>query len=188
MRATLLSWLPDDLTGVQLLDAGCGTGALAVEAAHRGATVTAVDLSPTLVDLARERVPPSFRNPAGTIRFASGDMIDASHGRYHFTVAMDSLIHYEAPHAVEILGKLAARTSNAVLFTHAPSNALLAAMHAIGRFFPRADRAPAIVPVSSRRLESAIDENETLWTWRNGRTKLIHRGFYTSRAVELVRI
>ena len=30
MRSTLLSWLPDDLTGARILDAGCGTGALAV--------------------------------------------------------------------------------------------------------------------------------------------------------------
>ena len=51
MRATLLGWLPHDLTNVRVLDAGCGTGALAVEAAHRGATVVAIDLSPTLVDL-----------------------------------------------------------------------------------------------------------------------------------------
>src|SRR6476619_3072492 len=57
MRATLLSWLPDDLTGLTLLDAGCGTGALAVAAAERGAAVTAIDLSPTLVGLARERAP-----------------------------------------------------------------------------------------------------------------------------------
>lgn len=188
MRATLLSWLPEDLTGIQLLDAGCGTGALAVEAAHRGATVTAVDLSSTLVDLARERAPASFRNPAGSIRFASGDMIDASDGRYHYTVAMDSLIHYDAPQAVEVIGRLAARTSAAMLFTHAPSNVLLTAMHAVGRFFPRSNRAPSIVPISSRALEAAIDGNESLWTWRQGRSKLIHRGFYTSRAVELVRI
>ena len=35
MRSTLLSWLPADLRGTRLLDAGCGTGALAVEAARR---------------------------------------------------------------------------------------------------------------------------------------------------------
>ena len=57
MRATLLGWLPDDLRGVRVLDAGCGTGALAVEAARRGAEVVAIDLSPTLIGLARERVP-----------------------------------------------------------------------------------------------------------------------------------
>lgn len=50
MRNTLLSWLPEDLTGKRILDAGCGTGALAVEAALRGAEVVAIDLSPTLVN------------------------------------------------------------------------------------------------------------------------------------------
>src|SRR6478736_3225079 len=34
MRATLLGWLPSDLRDARLLDAGCGTGALAVEAAR----------------------------------------------------------------------------------------------------------------------------------------------------------
>jgi magnesium-protoporphyrin O-methyltransferase len=34
MRNLLLSWLPDDLSGKRLLDAGCGTGAFAVEAAR----------------------------------------------------------------------------------------------------------------------------------------------------------
>ena len=43
--------------GARVLDAGCGTGALAVEAARRGAHVVAIDLSPTLVGLARERMP-----------------------------------------------------------------------------------------------------------------------------------
>ena len=34
MRATLVSWLGQDLKGKRILDAGCGTGALAVEAAR----------------------------------------------------------------------------------------------------------------------------------------------------------
>ncbi|HAE00113.1 MAG TPA: magnesium protoporphyrin IX methyltransferase, partial [Rhodospirillaceae bacterium] len=57
IRNALLSWLPEDLTGVSILDAGCGTGALSIDAARRGAMVTAIDLSPTLVELARERAP-----------------------------------------------------------------------------------------------------------------------------------
>ncbi len=61
MRRTLLRWLPDDLRGARVLDAGCGTGALAVEAARRGAQVIAVDLSPTLIALARERLPHDLR-------------------------------------------------------------------------------------------------------------------------------
>jgi magnesium-protoporphyrin O-methyltransferase len=35
MRSTLLSWLPADMSGQRLLDAGCGTGALAAEVASR---------------------------------------------------------------------------------------------------------------------------------------------------------
>ena len=36
MRETLLSWLPRDLRGKRVLDAGCGTGALALQAALDG--------------------------------------------------------------------------------------------------------------------------------------------------------
>ena len=36
MRDLLLQWLPQDLRGKRVLDAGCGTGALAIIAAARG--------------------------------------------------------------------------------------------------------------------------------------------------------
>ena len=76
MRATLLNWLPPNLEGARILDAGCGTGAFAVEAAARGAHVIAIDLSPTLVDLARERAPKQFNHRSGKIEFFAGDMLD----------------------------------------------------------------------------------------------------------------
>ena len=44
MRALMLAQLPDDLRGARILDAGCGTGAMAVELAQRGADVVAVDI------------------------------------------------------------------------------------------------------------------------------------------------
>ena len=52
MRRTLLDWLPADLHGKRLLDAGCGTGALAVEAARQAleqAKVVIVDPPPHLL-------------------------------------------------------------------------------------------------------------------------------------------
>ena len=49
MRNTLLSWLPEDLSGRQVLDAGCGTGVISIELAKRGAEVIAVDLSQSLI-------------------------------------------------------------------------------------------------------------------------------------------
>ena len=93
MRETLLSWLPDDLYGRRILDAGCGTGALAVELVKRGAEVVAIDLSPTLVQLARERLPKDLGR--GKLEFVSGDMLSTSYGRFDHVVAMDSMIHYE---------------------------------------------------------------------------------------------
>ena len=93
MRATILSWLPADMRGARVLDAGCGTGALAFDLAKRGASVVAVDISPTLIDLARERAP--HNRGVGQATFAVGDMLDPALGAFDYVVAMDSLIHYE---------------------------------------------------------------------------------------------
>jgi len=185
MRRTLLAWLPAELHGRQLLDAGCGTGALAVDAAMRGADVLAVDLAATLVGLAGERAPPQAGG--GRVVFRVGDMLDPAHGHFDHVVAMDSLIHYRAPDAVRVLAGLAARTRRSILFTFAPRTAPLAAMHAIGRLFPRADRAPAIEPVAETALRRLIAGDAALAGWRPGRTRRIVSGFYTSQAMELVR-
>ena len=108
MRAKLLAWLPADLHGLRLLDAGCGTGALALAAAERGAEVVAVDLSPQLVALARER---SAASPAASrIAFHSGDMLDPAFGRFDYVVMMDSIIHYGTEDALAALANVAART------------------------------------------------------------------------------
>jgi magnesium-protoporphyrin O-methyltransferase len=189
MRATLLSWLPQDMQGLRLLDAGCGTGALAVVAAQRGAQVIAIDLSPTLVNLAQERLPPELVSGCGPgrVEFRSGDMLDPELGEFDYVVGMDSLIHYQAGDAVRVLCGLAERTRRAMVFTHAPSNPALATMHAVGKLFPRGDRAPSIVPVASHKLQRLISGEPQLQHWAIGRTERVARGFYTSQALELVR-
>lgn len=183
MRATLLSWLPEDLSGVRLLDAGCGTGALAVAAAKRGAEVVAIDLSPTLIALARERVPAD--QGAGSVRFMVGDMLDPALGRFDVAVAMDSLIHYEARDMARMLAGLARRARGRVLFTHAPRTPALAMMHAVGRLFPRGNRAPAIEPVSTAALARVIAATPGLEGWHLGRAHRVTSGFYMSQAREL---
>ncbi|MDZ4792623.1 MAG: magnesium protoporphyrin IX methyltransferase [Hyphomicrobiales bacterium] len=183
MRATLLDWLPADLRGKRLLDAGCGTGALAIEAARRGAHVIAIDLSATLVALARERAPEDLNG--GSIEFHVGDMMDAKLGHFDHVVAMDSLIHYDAKDIVRVLSGVAPRTSGSFVFTFAPRTPLLTVMHNVGLLFPRADRAPAIVPVGGGSLERKIGEDANLRGWQVGRTQRIVNGFYTSQALEL---
>jgi magnesium-protoporphyrin O-methyltransferase len=184
MRATLLSWLPQDLTGCRLLDAGCGTRAVAVEAARRGAEVVAVDLAGSLLDLARTRIPAEL---ARRVSFIPGDMLDPSFGRFDHVVAMDSLIHYPAREMVEAIAALAARTEATLLVTFAPRTPALSVMHAMGKLFPRGDRAPAIEPIGEATLFRRLDAAARGQGWLRLRTRRIASGFYTSQALELVR-
>jgi magnesium-protoporphyrin O-methyltransferase len=183
MRATLLGMLPADLRGARVLDAGCGTGMLAVEAARRGADVVAIDLSPTLVRLGQERLPADLA--PGRVDLRVGDMFDPGLGRFDHVVAMDSLIHYQTHDIVRVLTSLAARTERSIVFTFAPSTPALAVMHAVGRLFPRGDRAPAIEPVASDRLHRCLATEPALAGWQARRTERISSGFYKSQALEL---
>jgi magnesium-protoporphyrin O-methyltransferase len=185
MRDTLLSWLPEDLTGLRVLDAGCGTGALSLEAARRGAEVVAIDVSPTLIGLARERI--GAVPGAGRIDFRVGDMLDPGLGRFDHVVAMDSLIHYAGPDIARALAALGGRTRGSVVFTVAPRTALLTLMHAAGKLFPKGDRAPAIVPITQGGLARRIAAEPALAGFALGRTRRINSGFYLSNAVELER-
>ncbi|MEL7487055.1 MAG: magnesium protoporphyrin IX methyltransferase [Pseudomonadota bacterium] len=185
MRETLLSWLPDDMTGRRVLDAGCGAGQLAVEAARRGAEVVAVDLSGTLTTLAKERL--AEEELSGAVVFKVGDMFDPAHGDFDHVVAMDSLIHYAAPDVIAKLEEIAARTRCSIVFTFAPATPMLSAMHAVGKLFPRGDRSPAIAPVSETRLRNGVAASSALSAWAPRRDRRIKSGFYISHAMELAR-
>jgi magnesium-protoporphyrin O-methyltransferase len=185
MRATLLSYLPDDLHGQRVLDAGCGTGALAVEAARRGASVVAIDLSPTLVNIARERMPSDLGD--GRIDFRASDMLEPSLGRFDWVVAMDSLIHYHAPDMAEMIAQLAARANRGMAFTFAPRTPLLTVMWVMGKAFPRSDRSPAIEPIGERALRQRLTAHPLLSDIQIGRCDRIDSAFYISQAMELIR-
>jgi len=182
MRSQIMDWLPDDLRRKLVLDAGCGTGALSVDAACRGAQVVAVDIAQGLVDIARERSPQFLGH--GRIDWHVGDMLDPAFGEFDHVVAMDSLIHYRAEDIVETIGKLGSRCTGSIVFTFAPYTPLLGAMHSAGKLFPRGNRSPAIVPVSETELRRKLGR---LPNWRVARTGRISSGFYTSQAMELVR-
>jgi magnesium-protoporphyrin O-methyltransferase len=149
MRALMLSRLPQDLRGARVLDAGCGTGAMTTELAQRGARVTAVDISPQLIDIARRRLHPAL---APQVEFQTGDLSDPALGRFDFVLAMDSLIYYRDADIGRILASLAPRTSQSIVFTVAPRTPFLMAFWSLGKLFPRADRSPTMVPHDASRL------------------------------------
>ncbi len=177
MRALLLSTLPDDMRGQRVLDAGCGTGALAIEVAARGAEVVAIDVAQGLVDVAQRRAPAGL-----AIDWRTGDMRSHSLGLFDHVVAMDSLIHYDEQDIVGVLKAWSQRTGH-IAFTFAPGTALLRAMHLAGKAFPRSDRSPAIKPVSETRLTADIAA--ALPGWRIDHTQRVSSGFYKSQAMEI---
>lgn len=183
IRNTLLSWLPEDLSGARVLDAGCGPGQMSVELARRGADVLGVDLSPTLLNIAQDRIDQCGLK--GSLAFKAGDMLDPAHGEFDYVVAMDSLIHYRSRDMAASLAKLGARTRSGIVFTFAPRTVMLSVMHGAGKLFPRSDKAPAIEPVSEGLLRRRIGEEPALASWKAERTRKVSSGFYISQAMEL---
>ena len=57
MRATLLSYLPDDLRGKRVLDAGCGEGAdlVSLQKRYPDAQMMGIDAAPAMLAAAREQ-------------------------------------------------------------------------------------------------------------------------------------
>ena len=174
-------------SGKSVLDAGCGTGNLAMDLAARNARVVAVDISPSLIKIARERF---SRNKeckhSGEVKFVWGDMLDPSFGDFDHIVLMDSTIHYKSSNAIGLINELCKRANESIIFTFVPLTPLLAFKFALGKFFPRGERAPAIEPSSEDAICNLISQN--LHGWEISGMKRVSTYFYASQAVELRRV
>ncbi|MFZ3581457.1 magnesium protoporphyrin IX methyltransferase [Loktanella sp. DJP18] len=180
MRDLLLAQLPADLTGLRVLDAGCGTGAATVALAERGAEVVGVDISPALIDIARRRMPAHL---AGRITWVAGDMLDATTGTFDHAIAMDSMIYYTTADIADVLGRAVPRITGRVAFTLAPRTPLLMAMFRIGKLFPRGDRSPQMVPHTARGIAQALRDAAVPGHLRE--VSRVTSGFYISTAYVL---
>ena len=83
-------WRPVlDLAGVgagtRMLDAGCGAGGAAVMARERGAIVTGCDISESMLDIARERL------PGADLRLAELENLPFEDAQFDVVVAINSL-------------------------------------------------------------------------------------------------
>ena len=177
MQVAIMEKLPYDLKGMRILDAGCGTGSLARMLDERGAEVVGVDISDKLIDVAKNRSPTNKN-----IEYFAGDMKEQSFGNFDYIIAMDSLIHYSPEDTLASIVEFSKRANNAVLFTVIPSTFFLRTKLRLGKFFPRSERSPEIVPIefaNLRQLEN-IKANTSL-----KKIARIKRFFYVSEAWEL---
>ncbi len=137
----------------------CGARACSTRAAaparspsrRRGAapTVVAIDLSPTLVRLARERLPADVARRRSTSVPATCST--TALGRFDHVVlhGLADPLSRRRRSSPRSRASPTARPAS-IAFTFAPSNPLLASMITVGRLFPRRDRAPFIEPVAER--------------------------------------
>ena len=177
MQAAIIEKLPKDLRGARILDAGCGTGVLSRMLDERGAEVVGVDISEKLIEVAKNR---SSLNK--NIEYFAGDMKEQSFGNFDYIIAMDSLIHYSTEDVISSIADFSTRANNSVLFTVIPSTFVLNTKLRLGKFFPKSERSPEVVPIEWGRLEQleALKINASL-----SKIKRIKRFFYVSEAWEL---
>ena len=177
MQAAIIEKLPKDLRGTRILDAGCGTGVLSRMLDERGAEVVGVDISEKLIEVAKNR---SSLNK--NIEYFAGDMKEQSFGNFDYIIAMDSLIHYSTEDVISSIADFSTRANNSVLFTIIPSTFVLNTKLRLGKFFPKSERSPEVVPIEWGRLEQleALKINASL-----SKIKRIKKFFYVSEAWEL---
>jgi len=177
MQLAIMEKLPKDLRGVRILDAGCGTGVLSRMLDERGAEVVGVDISEKLIEVAKNR---SSLNK--NIEYFAGDMKEQSFGNFDYIIAMDSLIHYSTEDVISSIADFFNRANNSVLFTVIPSTFTLRTKLRLGKYFPKSERSPEVVPIGWGQLHQleAHGIKASL-----SKIKRIKTFFYVSEAWEL---
>lgn len=90
----IVDWVLDRIyegNGAHILDAGCGAGATVAMAVKRGARVTATDVTPEMLEIARQRV------PQANFHVADSEALPFADNTFDSVMAMHSLQFTETP-------------------------------------------------------------------------------------------
>jgi SAM-dependent methyltransferase len=121
--------------GQTLLDVGCGTGVVAITAARGGARVTALDLTPELIERARE----NGRTATAEIDWREGDAEKLPFGDAAFDVVLSQFGHMFAPRPEVALGEMlrVLRPGGTIAFSTWPPEEFTGQMFALyARYLP----------------------------------------------------
>lgn len=121
--------------GARVLDVACGTGVVAITAALRGARVTALDLTPALLDHARENA----QLAGATIDFHEGDVEQLPFADASFDVVVSQYGHIFAPRPEVAIGEMlrVLKPGGTIAFSTWPPELFLGRMFALtARYMP----------------------------------------------------
>jgi SAM-dependent methyltransferase len=153
----------DIRAGERVLDVACGTGVVAITAARRGAKVSALDLTPELLEVARENEKTA---ECGAIEWTEGDAERLPYPDGSFDVVLSQFGHMFAPRPEVALSEMrrVLKPGGRIAFATWPPE------HFVGRFFafvarhsppPPEGAAPpplwGVVPVVTERLSNGFD-------------------------------
>jgi len=109
------------VTGLRVLELGCGAGDLSVELLRRGARLTALDVSPAMLDLARSRAD-GFE---ATFMVARAEDTGLPPDSFDLVVGKAVLHHVDVPAAAAEIRRVLRPGGRAVFFENQDRNPLL---------------------------------------------------------------
>ncbi len=121
-------------SGQRVLDVACGTGVVSVTAARLGARVTGLDLTPELLELARE----NGRIAGVEIDWREGDVEKLPFGDAAFDVVLSQYGHIFAPRPEIAIGEMlrVLKPGGTIAFLHVAAGALCRPdVHAYGKLY-----------------------------------------------------
>ena len=149
--------------GQRVLDVACGTGVVAVTAARLGAQVTGLDLTPELLEYARE----NSRIATVEIEWREGDVEQIPFADASFDVVVSQFGHIFAPRAEVAIAEMlrVLRPGGTIAFSTWPPELFVGRMFAlVGRYMPPPP--PGVFPppqwgdpnIVRQRLGSAVKD------------------------------
>lgn len=121
--------------GQRVLDVACGTGPVAVTAARAGAVVSGLDLTPALLDIARDNA----ERAGVTVDWHEGDAEELPFEPWTFDVVVSQYGHMFAPRPEVAVGEMlrVLKRGGTIAFSTWPIDGYVARMFALtGRYMP----------------------------------------------------
>lgn len=184
----VIDWFPgDNMEGLTVCDAGCGTGSLAIPLALKGAAVSASDISGAMVGEAAERyeaqIAAGKKAPSVAPKFETLGLEECS-GKYDVVTCIDVMIHYPKDRVDGMINHLCSLSSNKLVVSFAPKTTAYSILKRVGELFPGPSKATRAYLHAEADVEAALNAAGFKVT----RREMTATQFYFSRLLECERM